>query len=79
MEKEMSLRVNNLGAWCLLIFAVPLLIGVAWIDEATALCENCFITVTAFFREPAVFEELKNTVFPALVANRAADATSCAE
>ena len=36
MEKEMSLRVNNLGAWCLLIFAVPLLIGVAWIDEAAA-------------------------------------------
>jgi two-component system CheB/CheR fusion protein len=29
-------------------------------DEANALCENCFITVTAFFREPAVFEELNN-------------------
>ena len=40
-------------------------------EEATALCENCFITVTAFFREPAVFDELKSTVFPALVANRA--------
>ena len=39
-------------------------------DEASALCENCFITVTAFFREPAVFEELKKTVFPALVENR---------
>ncbi len=36
-------------------------------EEATALCENCFITVTAFFREPAVFEELKRVVFPALV------------
>ncbi len=36
MEKEMNLRVKNLGAWCLLIFAVPLLIGVAWIDEAAA-------------------------------------------
>src|SRR6266850_2928608 len=36
MKKEMSLRVNNLGAWCLLIFAAPLLIGVAWIDEAAA-------------------------------------------
>ena len=33
-------------------------------EEATALCENCFITVTAFFREPAVFDELKKTVFP---------------
>ena len=42
-------------------------------QEATALCENCFITVTAFFREPAVFEELKRLVFPSLVANRAPD------
>ena len=40
-------------------------------DEANALCENCFITVTAFFREPAVFDELKRLVFPALVENRA--------
>jgi two-component system CheB/CheR fusion protein len=40
------------------------------LEEAKALCEDCFITVTAFFREPAVFEELKNKVFPALVENR---------
>jgi len=40
-------------------------------EEATALCESCFITVTAFFREPAVFEELKKKVFPTLVENRA--------
>ena len=40
-------------------------------EEATALCETCLITVTAFFREPAVFEELKKKVFPALVENRA--------
>ena len=39
-------------------------------EEASALCESCFITVTAFFREPAVFEELKKKVFPALVENR---------
>jgi two-component system CheB/CheR fusion protein len=39
-------------------------------EEASTLCETCFITVTAFFREPAVFEELKKTVFPALVENR---------
>ena len=39
-------------------------------DEANALCEDCFITVTAFFREPAVFEELKRQVFPVLVDNR---------
>jgi two-component system CheB/CheR fusion protein len=40
-------------------------------QEASALCENCFITVTAFFREPAVFEELRKKVFPALLENRA--------
>ena len=39
--------------------------------EANALCEDCFITVTAFLREPGLFEELKKNVFPALVANRA--------
>ncbi len=39
-------------------------------EEAKALCESCLITVTRFFREPAVFEELKAKVFPALVANR---------
>jgi len=39
-------------------------------EEANALCEDCLITVTAFFREPALFEELKTTVFPALVQNR---------
>ena len=40
-------------------------------QEADTLCENCFITVTAFFREPATFEELKQLVFPRLVENRA--------
>jgi two-component system, chemotaxis family, CheB/CheR fusion protein len=40
-------------------------------QEVTALCEQCFVTVTAFFREPAAFEELKKVVFPALVKNRA--------
>jgi two-component system, chemotaxis family, CheB/CheR fusion protein len=40
-------------------------------DEAAVLCENCFITVTSFFREPTVFEELKRRVFPAVVQNRA--------
>ena len=39
-------------------------------EEVKGLCENCLITVTAFFREPAVFEELKRKVFPALVENR---------
>ncbi len=38
--------------------------------EANALCEDFFITVTAFFREPAVFQELKKRIFPALVEGR---------
>ena len=33
-------------------------------EEANALCESFFITVTAFFREPAVFEELKTESVP---------------
>jgi two-component system CheB/CheR fusion protein len=41
--------------------------------EAKALCESCFITVTGFFREASVFDELKMTVFPALVENRGAE------
>jgi two-component system CheB/CheR fusion protein len=40
-------------------------------EEAKALCETCLITVTQFFREPEIFEELKKKVFPALVENRA--------
>ena len=39
-------------------------------EEISELCENCFITVTQFFREIAVYEEVKRTVFPALVQNR---------
>ncbi len=39
-------------------------------EETGELCESFFITVTAFFREPAVFAELKKNVFPALVRNR---------
>jgi two-component system, chemotaxis family, CheB/CheR fusion protein len=39
-------------------------------QEANTLCEDCFITVTTFFREPAVFEELKRMAFPALIENR---------
>ena len=39
-------------------------------EEADALCECCFITVTAFFREPAVFEALKKRVFPVMVKDR---------
>lgn len=40
-------------------------------EEVHALCENCLITVTAFFRETSVFEELTARVFPVLVEERA--------
>jgi two-component system CheB/CheR fusion protein len=42
-------------------------------QEANTLCEQCFVTVTAFFREPAVFHELKSVVFPTLLKNRATE------
>ncbi len=38
--------------------------------EANELCEDCFITVTAFFREPAIIEQLKASVLPALIEER---------
>jgi two-component system CheB/CheR fusion protein len=42
-------------------------------DEANALCEACFITVTSFFRKPSVFEELKSTVIPVMTGGREPD------
>ncbi len=41
--------------------------------EAHALGDSFLVTVTAFFREPAVFEELKTSVFPALLEHRTAE------
>jgi len=41
--------------------------------EASALCESFFITVTAFFREPALFQELKKKIFPSLVEDRVSE------
>ena len=41
--------------------------------EAHELSESFFITVTQFFREPAVFDLLKTQVFPALMENRGND------
>jgi len=42
-------------------------------QEVNALCEDCLITVTAFFRETVVFDALKKKVFPAMVADRKQD------
>ena len=40
--------------------------------EALALYEDILIHVTAFFRDPEVFERLKTHVFPKILANKAA-------
>ena len=42
-------------------------------EEAEALGDSFLVTVTAFFREPTVFEELKTSVFPVLLEHRAAE------
>jgi two-component system, chemotaxis family, CheB/CheR fusion protein len=39
-------------------------------DEARALGQDFFITVTGFFRDPEIFLDLKRIVFPALLARR---------
>jgi two-component system CheB/CheR fusion protein len=41
--------------------------------ERRTLFEEVLISVTTFFRDPDVFEALKATVFPALLANRSAN------
>ena len=41
--------------------------------EAKILAQEFLINVTAFFREPDTYKTLKETVFPALIENRAAD------
>jgi two-component system CheB/CheR fusion protein len=38
--------------------------------EAQALCQDIFIHVTSFFRQPEVFAALRRTVFPKLLAGR---------
>jgi two-component system, chemotaxis family, CheB/CheR fusion protein len=41
--------------------------------ELDALCSDLLICVTSFFRDPAVFEELKRKVFPKLLSPRPRD------
>jgi two-component system CheB/CheR fusion protein len=41
-------------------------------DEVERLYDDLLISYTEFFREPNVFETLKQTIFPALVENRSA-------
>jgi two-component system CheB/CheR fusion protein len=41
--------------------------------EAKALYADCLISVTSFFRDPAVFEVLSEQIFPALLKDRSSD------
>jgi two-component system CheB/CheR fusion protein len=43
-------------------------------DEISALYADILINVTSFFRDPDVFDELKHSVFPALMRDRPQDA-----
>ncbi|MFZ5448721.1 MAG: chemotaxis protein CheB [Thermodesulfobacteriota bacterium] len=43
-------------------------------DEVSALYADILINVTSFFRDPDVFDELKRSVFPALMQDRPPDA-----
>jgi two-component system CheB/CheR fusion protein len=43
-------------------------------SEILALCQDCLITVTSFFRDPAVFDALREQVFPLLLKDRAPEA-----
>ena len=43
-------------------------------DEVSGLYTDILINVTSFFRDPEVFEELKNTVYPILMKDRTQDA-----
>jgi len=43
-------------------------------SEIEALYQDCLITVTSFFRDPAAFEALSEQVFPLLLKDRAPDA-----
>ncbi|MGH9733640.1 MAG: chemotaxis protein CheB [Candidatus Acidiferrales bacterium] len=43
--------------------------------EIRALYQDMLINVTSFFRNPAVFEDLKNEIFPAILKNRAKEAS----
>ncbi|MEP0548183.1 MAG: chemotaxis protein CheB [Rhodothermales bacterium] len=59
IQRRMQLRhVEELGDYVALLRREP--------DEAHALADDFLITVTNFFRDPAVFEQIEREVIPAL-------------
>ncbi len=41
--------------------------------EVEALCQDCLINVTGFFRDPEIFEVLKDKIFPKIVQDKSAE------
>jgi two-component system CheB/CheR fusion protein len=68
LARRMAVRqVDDLTAYLELLRAEP--------GEVEALYEDVLIHVTSFFRDPEVFEGLKATVFPEIVASKAPGAS----
>jgi two-component system CheB/CheR fusion protein len=66
MQRRLLIRgVRELGEYAELLQREP--------EEITTLCEDMLIHVTGFFREPEVFDALRTTVFPKLLADRPRD------
>ena len=66
LARRMALRrVDTLAAYLAVLEDIP--------DEVLALHDDALIHVTSFFRDPEVFEQLKVTVFPAIIAAKPED------
>ena len=66
LARRMALRrVDTLAAYLALLEDMP--------EEVLALHDDALIHVTSFFRDPEVFEQLKVTVFPAIIAAKPED------
>ena len=63
IRRRMQLRyIEELEAYLVFLRQSP--------DEVRALADDLLITVTSFFRDPAVFEHIEREVVPQLLANR---------
>ncbi|MEO6034259.1 MAG: CheR family methyltransferase, partial [Verrucomicrobiota bacterium] len=58
-------KINRLNAYVTFLQKHP--------DEIEALYQDMLINVTSFFRDPEMFEALKEKIFPQIIANRTPD------
>jgi two-component system CheB/CheR fusion protein len=66
IERRMVLlRLDSIEAYAGYIEAHP--------EEAATLCDEILIHVTSFFRDPEVFDALRDTIYPTWIANRSPD------